>query len=64
MGAWDANSFLPDGREFTLKLWRDDFASESRPRGYVCETRCVRKGDSLSVPMARCGGFLALIERP
>ena len=56
--------FLPDGREFTLKLWRDDFTSESRPRGYVCETRCVRKGDSLAVPMARCGGFLALIERP
>ena len=56
--------FLPDGREFTLRLWRDDFASESRPRGYVCETRCVRKGDSLAVPMARCGGFLALIERP
>lgn len=64
MGAWDANSFLPDGREFTLRLWRDDFASESRPRGYVCETRCVRKGDSLAVPMARCGGFLALIESP
>jgi alpha-glucosidase len=56
--------FLPDGREFALTLWRDDAASGSHPQGYVRVSRRVRKGDRLTVPMSRCGGFLALIARP
>ncbi len=53
--------FLPDGREFTLTLWRDDAASDSHPQGYVRETRRIRRGDRLAIPMSRCGGFLALL---
>ena len=53
--------FLPEGREFTLTLWRDDPASDNRPRGYLRDSRRVRKGDRLTVAMSRCGGFLALI---
>ena len=56
--------FLPEGRAYTLTLWRDanpDAAAEP-PRGYARETRTVRRGDRVEVPMAPAGGFVALVK--
>ena len=55
--------FLPAGRDYALTLWRDaqpDEAAEP-PRGYVRETRVVRCGDVVKVPMASAGGFVATL---
>ena len=57
-----ACDFLPEGRAFALTLWRDDAASTDKPRGYVCETRQVRRGDRLEIPMSPSGGFVAVLE--
>ena len=55
--------FLPAGRDYAFTLWRDakpDEAAEP-PRGYVRETRVVRSGDVVKVPMAPAGGFVATL---
>ena len=57
-----ACDFLPEGRAFALTLWRDDAASTDKPRGYVRETRQVRRGDRLEIPMSPSGGFVAVLE--
>lgn len=56
-----ALDFLPEGRNCALTLWRDDAADAASPRGYVRETRRVRRGDRLEIPMSPGGGFVALL---
>jgi len=53
--------FLAPGRVYTLTLWRDDLADAAAPRGYVRETRTVRRGDRLEIAMAGSGGFVATL---
>lgn len=54
-------AFLPEGRDFELTLWRDDPASAA-PRGYIRETRRVRRGDRMTVAMSAAGGFCATLK--
>jgi alpha-glucosidase len=57
-------SFLDDGKAYTLTLWRDGDEAEwqQHPYAYEIETRTVRSGDTLVIPMASGGGFAAWLH--
>lgn len=52
--------FLDAGRSYTATIYRDgadaDFAKDSR-HSIVIETRVVKKGDTLAIPLAPGGGY-------
>jgi alpha-glucosidase len=52
--------FLDEGRRYTATVWRDGAGADglgTDRHAMTVETRRVRLGDTLSVPMARAGGF-------
>jgi len=52
--------FLDEGRSYTATVWRDGEGADglgTDRHAMEVETRRVRRGDTLSVPMARAGGF-------
>ncbi len=52
--------FLDDGRAYTATIWRDGEGADglgTDRHAMAVETRQVRRGDTLSLTMARAGGF-------
>lgn len=52
--------FLDEGRRYTATVWRDGEGADGLGidrHAMTVETRRVRRGDTLHVPMARAGGF-------
>lgn len=67
-GVTDANArpqtikldFLDEARRYTATVWRDGEGADglgTDRHAMTVETRRVRRGDTLDVPMARAGGF-------
>jgi hypothetical protein len=56
-----ALSFLPRGRAYTARLWRDG-AAEGAWRPTRLETRTVSAADRLALTMEPAGGFVAILD--
>lgn len=54
--------FLAPDKHYTATIFRDAETETDGFRPAVKETRRVQRGDNLNLPMARAGGFVAIIE--
>ena len=53
--------FLEPGVDYELNLLADDLSSAAVPRPYVRTRRTVRRGETVRIEMAACGGFCATL---
>ncbi|WP_095013095.1 glycoside hydrolase family 97 protein [Tsuneonella mangrovi] len=58
--------FLDPGRTYTAKIWRDGdgadgLGSQDAKHRIAIETRTVKEGDTLAIPMAAAGGYAVAI---
>lgn len=58
--------FLDPGRSYTAKIWRDGDGADGlgdqiAKHRIVIETRTVKQGETLAIPMAAAGGYAAAI---
>jgi alpha-glucosidase len=51
-------SFLPDGKEYTAKIYKDGVDATNEPAQYVVETKAVNTETSLPLALAAGGGFV------
>ncbi len=54
-------SFLKEGREYTIELFRDGINADIRANDYKKEMRTVKKGDRITASLASGGGWVARI---